>query len=183
MLLSALKTKAVQFYLHRVITSGGKVSLYVQQFLKSKKKKTETLTISVIDEATGKEDKFPIRFIRGPKDSEGKPIVFTTKLIGERYTRRSLLKLYLERWTVETLYGWVKTRLNVEHFHARSYNGVMQEIFANLLVISMTALVWATTICFFGRKPSKIVPGFKNTVEVVRRHFFDAIDTKITGRC
>jgi hypothetical protein len=115
-------------------------------------------------------------------DSEGKRIVFATNLIGEKYTRKSLLKLYRERWAVETLYGRMKNLLKIERFHGRNYNGVMQEIFANLLVLSLTALVWSATLCHKKMNPRRRVPSFKNATEVVRRHLFDAIDHRITGR-
>jgi len=172
--------KAEQFYLARLKTTGDRMSVYVRQFLKSKQK-SKVITITVMDETTGREVEIKIRLVRGPKDSEGKRIAFATNLIGEKYSRRSILKLYRERWTVETLYWRVKILLKIERFHSRSYNGVMQEIFANLLVLSLTALIWAATIKKHRLNAKYVVPSFKNAVEVVRRHLFHAIDNKITG--
>jgi hypothetical protein len=111
---------AEQFYLCRMQTTGDRISGYVKAFLKSKKK-SRVIKTSVMDKTTGKEVEIEVRLVRGPKDSEGKTIAFATNLIGPKYTRRSILKLYRERWSVETLYGRVKNLLKVERFHARSF--------------------------------------------------------------
>jgi hypothetical protein len=173
--------KAGQFYLSRMKTTGDRAASYVQSFVKSEKK-SKVIRLEIVDVDTQEKVEIKVRLVRGPMDSEGKRIVFATNLIGEEYTRKSILKLYRERWAVETLYGRMKNLLKVERFHARSYNGVMQEIFANLLVLSLTALVWSATICRKKMNPRRSVPSFKNAVEVVRRHLFDAIDHRITGR-
>jgi hypothetical protein len=171
--------EASQYYLCRMKTTGDRVSLYVQKFLTSKKK-SKIITITVTT-AEGEKKELSLRLVRGPKDSEGKRIVFATNLLKDKYTRKSLLKLYRERWAVETLYGRVKTLLKLERFHAKTYNGVMQEIFANLLLLSLTALVWSASIVKHRLNAKRIVPNFKNAIEVVRRHLFDAIDHRITG--
>jgi hypothetical protein len=172
--------KAKQYYLARVKTTGDYLAAYIRKFLKSgKKDKVITLTVEEIE--SKKEVKIKVRLVRGPKDSEGKTIAFATNLIGKKYKRKSILKLYRERWEAETLYGRVKNLLKVERFHARSYNGVMQEIFANLLVLSLTSLVCSATRDHHRLKRKKQVPSFKNATEVLRRHFFDAVDKEITG--
>ena len=51
----------------------------------------------------------------------------------------------------------------------------MQEIYANLLVISLTALITLGAACALKLDPDVKVPSFKNTQAVVRRHLFDAI--------
>jgi len=173
--------KAGQYYLSRMKTTGESSAGYVRDFVKSKKK-SKVIQIEIVDIDTNEKVNIKVRLVRGPTDSEGKQIVFATNLIGEKYTRKSLLKLYSQRWAVETLYGRMKNLLKIERFHARNYNGVMQEIFANLLVLSLTALVWSVTICCKDMNPRKTVPNFKNATEVVRRHLFDAIDRRITGR-
>ena len=171
-----------QYFLARMKTTGDYAAEYVKDFVKSKQK-DKVLTITAEDVDTGCQVQITIRLIIGPKDSEGKRIVFATNLIDEdKYTRKSILKLYRDRWAAETLYGRMKNLLKIERFHARNYNGVMQEIFANLLILSLTALIWAATISHYGLDPTKVVPSFKNAAEVVRRHLLDAIDRKITGR-
>lgn len=174
--------KCGQFYLCRIKFGGKKrTSSQAKYFLKHKKK-SWVISKKVTDRVTGIEYEIQIRFIVGPIDGEGKRIIFATNLIDESvYTRKSLLKLYRMRWATETLYGRVKTLLKIERFHAQSYNGVMQEIFANLLVLSLTAFIWASTILHENISPQVIVPSFKNAVEVLRRHLLDVIDHRIIG--
>ena len=46
-----------------------------------------------------------VRLIRGPKDSEGKRIVFATSLIDkDAYPTQSIRELYRRRWNIETMY-------------------------------------------------------------------------------
>lgn len=164
------------FYVHRTKTSGDRVPLYVQQFLQ-KKKASEIVSIEVTDE-TGDKHAILIRLVRGPKDSEGKRIVFVTNLLDEtEYSVQSIRALYQERWSIETMYGRVKNILHLEKFHARSFNGIMQEIYANLLVISLTAAIEYQSSKNLKLDRSKIVPNFKAAMAVVFRHLHSVVGT------
>ena len=55
----------------------------------------------------------------------------------------------------------------------------MQEIFANLLILSLTALVVTAAVDEEGINRKKELPSFKNASEVVRRHLFSIIDSRI----
>ena len=164
-----------QFYLCRMRASGDRNAFYVQDFLASGKKE-RVIRQTVIRVDTGEAVGIQIRLLRGPQDSEGKRIVLATNLIDVKtYSRQSLLKLYRKRWTVETMYGRVKNLLKLESFHAKNVNGVMQEIYANLLVISLTALIALGAACTLKLDPDVAVPSFKNAQAVVKRHLFVAI--------
>jgi hypothetical protein len=170
-----------QFFIHRTKTSGDRVALYVQKFLKSGNKQKE-INIDVLDEESGESVKLPLRIIRGPDDSEGKPIVFVTNLTEKKhYGRRDIIALYRKRWAVETLYDRVKNLLCLQKFHARTYNGVMQEIFANLLILSLTALAVSAVVIQDKMDIEIELPSFKNAVESIRRHLFSVVDHKIDG--
>ena len=171
-----------QFFLHRTKTTGDRVATYVQEFLASgRKQKKVRLTLK--DKASGKERSMKLRLILGPIDSEGKPIVFVTNLVDKKHYRRSeIIDLYQKRWTCETLFGRVKTLLQLEKFHAQTYNGVMQEIFANLLCLSLAAAA-VTAVVEEDEMDSEIeLPNFKNATEVVRRNLFAIIDQKIKNQ-
>lgn len=165
-----------QNYLVRM--KGGKTAaIYVQKFLESGKK-SQIVTLWVKNEE-GEKKEIKLRLVRGPFDSEGKRIVFATNLLDEKlYSHKSILKLYRRRWGVETMYARSKNLLKLEQFHSRNYNGVMQEIFANLIIISLTAYLIFQTIKTFGMDPEIEEPSFKNAARVVRRHFFTAISSK-----
>jgi hypothetical protein len=164
-----------QHYLCRMRSSGDRIALYLQDFLGSRKK-DRVVRQTVIRQDTGEEVEIRIRLIRGPKDSEGKRIILATNFTDKKqYSRRSLLKLYRSRWSVETMYDRVKNLLKLEAFHAKSVNGVMQEIFANLLVMSLTAMVALGATMKLKLDPDVAVPNFKNAQTVVKRHLMEAI--------
>lgn len=164
-----------QFYLCRMRSSGDRIAHYLQDFLVSRKK-DQVIRQKVLRAGTGEEMEIRIRLIRGPKDNEGKRIILATNFTdSKRYSRHSLLKLYRSRWAVETMYGRVKNLLKLESFHSKSVNGVMQEIYANLLVISLTALIALGAAHELKLDPEVAVPSFKNAQAVVRRHLFEVI--------
>lgn len=170
-----------QFFVHRTKTSGERVAGYIQEFLASGQRQMK-LKISIKDDETGEIVRLQIRLVLGPKDSEGKPIVFVTNLTSKkRYAQDAIVELYRKRWTVETLYGRVKNLLCLEKFHARSYNGVMQEIFANLLILSLTAAVVAAVVDQDDLDIEVELPSFKNAAEVVRRHILGVVNHRIVG--
>ena len=156
-------------YIHRVKTSGERVALYVQDFLQSNKASQITFAPAVDDD--GEEIFVWLRLVRGPKDSEGKRIVFATSLLDEdKYSSASIRELYRRRWSIETMYGRIKNVLHIGRFHARSLNGIMQEIYAHLLVISLTALIDVQASRDRGLDRAKAVPSFKAATHVIRRH-------------
>lgn len=157
-------------FVHRVKTTGDRVALYVQDFLESSKA-TALCAVDAVDE-DGEAVMLWIRLIRGPVDSEGKRIVFATSLLDkDEYPSSAIRELYRKRWAVETAYDRVKNLLHIEKFHARSYNGVMQEIFANLLVMSLSAAVEMQAAANLGLDREEKAPNFKAVVHVVRRYF------------
>jgi hypothetical protein len=168
-----------QFFIHRSKTSGDRVAIYVQDFLKSGRKQ-QVILLKVVEKESRREKKMKLRLILGPTDSEGKPIVFVTNLADKsRYKRVEIIELYKKRWGVETLYNRVKNLFRLERFHARSYNGIMQEIFANLLALSLAAVAVSAVVHENKLDPEVELPNFKNATEVVRRHLFAVIDQRI----
>jgi hypothetical protein len=170
-----------QYFVHRAKTTGDRVAGYIARFLASGRVQ-KTVKIQVKDDESTKAVQLKLRLILGPIDSEGKPIVFVTNLRGKnRYPKESIIELYTRRWGVETMYNRVKNLLNLENFHARTYNGVMQEIFSNLLVLSLAAAVSNAAIDEKKMNPEETRPNFKNATEVVRRHLFSIVDHRIVG--
>jgi len=157
-------------FVHRVKTSGDRVALYIQDFLKSKKP-SGVYNVEYKDEEN-EIVVLKLRLIKGPKDSEGKRIVFATSLLDEKiYSVPSIRELYRKRWAIETAYGRIKNLLYLEKFHARSYNGVMQEVFANLLVMSLASTIDIEAARKLKLDREKSLPNFKAVVHVLRRYF------------
>lgn len=155
--------------LHRLKTSGERAPLYVQDFL-AQKKKSKLYGVPVVDE-DGEEILLWIRLVRGPKDSEGKRIVFATTLLDEeQYSVKSIRELYRRRWAIETAYGRIKGHLALEKIRAKSFNGIMQEVFANLLVLSLASIIDIEASRRLKLDRDTHVPNFKSVLQVVRRH-------------
>lgn len=156
-------------FIHRLKTSGDKIPGYLKDFLNSRK--TSDLVAVPASDDDGEEIFLTVRLVRGPRDSEGKHIVFATSLIDkDDYPTRSIRELYRRRWNIETMYGRIKHVLEVGKFHSRSLNGILQEVFAHLLVISLTALIEFQAGKKIGIDREKAVPNFKAAIHVVRRH-------------
>lgn len=172
-----------QFFIHRAQSTAERATPgYVRAFIESGKKQ-QVIDIQAFDEERDEEVTITLRLIRGPDDSDAKPIVFATNLLDRaRYPRSEIIDLYKKRWSCETLYDRVKNLLRLERFHARNYNGVLQEIFANLLILSLTALS-VTSVVEEDEVDSEVeLPSFKNATEVIRRHLFSIVDRRIEGQ-
>jgi len=156
-------------FIHRAKTTGHSVAFYIQDFLASNK--SSQIAFVPVRDDDGEEVFLWLRVVRGPLDSEGKRIIFVTSLLDEDlYSAASIRELYRRRWSIETLFGRVKNVLHIGKFHARSHNGIMQEIYAHLLVISLTALIEVQASCARGLDRNKAVPSFKAAAHVIRRH-------------
>lgn len=164
------------FYLHRVKTSGDRVPFYIKEFVACRRK-SQVVSIEITTEH-GEKFAILVRLVRGPKDSEGKRIVFATNLLNEEtYSEQSIRALYKERWSIETTYGRIKNILKLEKFHARNLNGILQEIFANLLVISLAAAVEYETSRHLALDRTTTVPNFKAAMFTVYEYLHAIVGT------
>lgn len=168
-------------FIHRLKTSGDKIAGYIKEFLDSKQ--TSQIVAVPVRDDDGEDIFLMVRLVRGPKDSEGKRIVFATSLIDkDEYPTQSIRELYRRRWNIETMYGRVKHVLEIGKFHSRSLNGILQEIFAHLLVISLTALIEFQASKKIGLDRERAVPNFKAAIHVVRRHLAMIVGYKTIDR-
>ena len=64
-------------------------------------------------------------------NSKGEVSVLLTNLCDtERYPQDEIRSLYFRRWEIETYYRDEKVSIEIEKFHSKSYNGIMQELFS-----------------------------------------------------
>jgi hypothetical protein len=164
-----------QFHVTRLRESkrkGPSGFQYVHEFLRSKKSEI-TLERQLVDPKTKEIILTRIRIIRGNRLKDGSFLVIGTNLLDRnRYPAKDLLELYARRWNVESMYYRVKTLLNVQAFHARQPNGILQEIFANLLILSMTSVLGMHASQIAGLDQKKVCPNLKNATEVLKRNLF-----------
>lgn len=166
---------------------------YVRDFLKTEK----TSAIIVIDGKTysGKPSSLRVRIVKSDSWKGKDPLILITNLINEkRDAPHELLSLYLRRWEIETVFNRLKNLFCMEKFHARSPNGIRQEIFAHLIWISLAALATTaiepmnpapqSTTVTEGKKMSdkierEVMPNFKATAEALKRAFFLFVNARI----
>lgn len=165
-----------QFYINRVRASGGGTFNGAKELVR--RGKSEILVEHAWKERSSKQKgTLKIRLIRGRKLKDGTYLILATNLLDKKqYPRKQVLELYRRRWKVETHYYRVKTLLELPSFHSRSVNGIKQELFANLLILSITSL--AVLEAKQKRAEQMSAPSFKNAVEVVRRNLFFVIGCK-----
>ena len=84
------------------------------------------------------------RFPRGrppPHQHREKMVILTTLLDRDLYPPDIILDLYHARWEVETFFREIKTVFRLEAVHSRDPDGIMQEVFAILTWMTVTAMI------------------------------------------
>ncbi|MGE0634586.1 MAG: IS4 family transposase [Pseudobdellovibrionaceae bacterium] len=155
--------------------SAGALSHEVREFVESGKKES-------VVELNQNDKALQVRLIRGRNDYKGRPLVLVTNLLDtKKFKTKEIRKTYLKRWKIETSYYRVKELMSLENFHAKTLNGVLQEIWANLFVLSMTLmLAWRASQNLPDQNDRRRI-NFKNALECVsvNIHFF--VRAKIKG--
>lgn len=94
-----------------------------------------------------------------------KDYMLLTTLVDPNFSRAALRQLYWARWGIEEFFKTLKQVGKIEHFHARSKNGVLQEIYAFLLLQTMTVLL-KSTLKQPRRKQRKSKIPYKGSVKI-----------------
>lgn len=82
-----------------------------------------------------------VRFVR-VKLSNGEYEVLATSLLDQsRYEAASFKDLYYERWGIETFYGTLKTRLQLENFSGISPEAIRQDFFATIFLSGVESVL------------------------------------------
>lgn len=86
-----------------------------------------------------KDDKrIRVRVIKFTLDS-GETEALITNITDKRLGKKAFKKLYFMRWPIETKYGVIKKKLQLENFSARSVEGIQQEFFASIYLVNFMA--------------------------------------------
>ncbi len=88
-------------------------------------------------------------------------VLLTNLYDTEQFPAQEITLLYFRRWEVESYYRDEKIVLEIEKFHGKSYNSVLQELFAAMImsVISRTLMVLSQILAGDPREPQ-----FKNSI-------------------
>jgi hypothetical protein len=107
---------------------------------------------AVIDCMLDKDRTVPVRLIRRPAP-RGRPlkhqkrdtmVILTTLLPKHGFEAKDIIDLYGKRWGIETLFREIKEAFGIERFHARTVDGIQQEIATVLMWIALTSAIHAT---------------------------------------
>ena len=85
-----------------------------------------------------------------PKNEEEKWLVFATNLPKSWHDPELIRDLYLSRWEVETSFKELTATTKGEQWHSKTYNGIMQELYAKFWLINFTKL----NMLMAGQKPN-----------------------------
>lgn len=81
-----------------------------------------------------------IRFVRVVLDTGEVEVLMTSLLDKELYPAEDFKDLYWKRWGVETFYGILKGRLDLENFSGRSASSVLQDFHASVFLTGVEAI-------------------------------------------
>lgn len=72
----------------------------------------------------------------------GEVRVYATSLLDEdRYSKKSIIHLYKQRWGVEEAYKTLKARLDVIHFSGKTVHAVQQDFYARVFLMSLNSIL------------------------------------------
>lgn len=76
------------------------------------------------------------------RDKKGKIQVYCTSLLeSERYSAKSIINLYKERWGIEEAYKLIKSRLEVADFSGLTAWAIQQDFYAKTMLISLNSIM------------------------------------------
>lgn len=103
-----------------------------------------------------------VRMIRLKNDDGTMSVLLTNLYDRQLFRTADLRQLYQRRWKIEEYYREQKCLLHVEQFHSRTANGILQELYAAMIisVVSRTLV----RLCQLNTQIHSSVPQFKNAV-------------------
>lgn len=141
-----LSKKYDGFYIFRC--KGKATFRKVEHFLNSQKKE-ETIILepagrfarSLRKKELDKIEPLKLRLIRLESPNGNISVLITNLLDKKAYPRDEMINLYFKRWEIESYYRDEKVTLEVERFHAKTCNGIKQELYATLIMSVITRLL------------------------------------------
>lgn len=72
----------------------------------------------------------------------GEPEVLITSLLDDQeFSIKDFAELYKLRWKVETFFGKLKGRLNIDHFSGKSVNAIKQDIWSTIFLSNLETII------------------------------------------
>lgn len=73
-------------------------------------------------------------------------VLFTNLLDKKQFSRKEIIELYFRRWEIESYYRDEKIFIDVDTFHSRTVNGILQELFAALIMSVIARILMVISI-------------------------------------
>ena len=177
-LFGLLKLRGIDI-IARMTTSDANGWKELQPFLKSNKKNAD-IDISV----PGLEGTVTVRVKVVERDRQrGRPrkgtkkermVIVSTLREEDGFNRKALLKIYEARWGIETLFGEMKSFMQIENFHSGFVHGCEQEIVA--------AMIWMALASFIQTEAERTLDGRRVVRADCLRAASDLIFDLLRGR-
>jgi hypothetical protein len=113
-----------------------------------------------------------VRFVRVRLKTGEMEVLVTSLLDEEKYPAHEFLELYRLRWGIETFYGLLKTRLNLENFTGQGVESVRQDFFATIYLSGIESIITNIAQTILNRKLTKYPQNVNRAVS------FNAIKTE-----
>jgi hypothetical protein len=105
--------------------------------------KTVTLPAPAAARTSGLPAQMQVRFVTVRLCTGELEVLATSLLDEERYLASCFLELYGRRWGIETYYGALKGRLDLENFSGKSVEAILQDIHAAVFLSNLESVIAA----------------------------------------
>jgi hypothetical protein len=125
-------------------------------------------------------------FPRGrPKGGQGREVMVlaTTLLDAATYPADVIISRYQERWAVETAYREMKVTFAIEHFHSPDANRIVQELYALMTWLCISALMEAHVNTLLVAKRGPIDPTDPRRWLINRTSLYAYVDQAFWALC
>ena len=118
-------------------------------------------------------DRTPGRPRKGTKKE--RMVILSTLSEDDGFDRKALIRIYGARWGIETLFGEMKSFMQVENFHSGFVDGCEQEIVA--------AMLWMALASFLQTEAERTLDGRRVVRADCLRAASDLVSDLVRGRC
>jgi len=129
---------------HFIVRCSNNYSNEVKEFLNSD---SDDRTFVLKREYLSEDKRFPkelsVRFLKVFLDTGEVEILATSLLDTSKYPIGDFKNLYWMRWGIETYFGILKNRLNIENFTGKSSEAVKQDFYSTIMVSNYESIMTA----------------------------------------
>ena len=129
-----IRCSAASFSVARKMLKGEGKDSQITTIIPCKKQRAEMKKL-------GLPMKLTVRFVRVLLDTGEYEVLVTSLLDEKQYPTEEFKTLYWYRWGIETFYGVLKTRLEVENFTGNSIEAVRQDFFSAIFLTGLESIL------------------------------------------